>query len=300
MKYHVWFLFSGGPTRDKTIREYLSEQLHDPFVQQSLPSFLRFLWVWLLLKNRTQVPLLKGPCLSFDAAQSYTNELYRLIGPDFVCTPIHHFGQSDLERHIKSLPPKAKVILLPMIPHRCRTLFSALERCRQALRQKGNSFIEWGLYNTHPAFIEGLACLIRQEIIARKQRDYALLYMAQRQPEQWNSSPQEYNEDLKKTISALQQYLSCAQPKSLMHPHGKKVKKLLEQWYSQGIRSLITVPVSFMIDSELLQSERAHITQTAQDMGYEAVLHSKPVSYAPPFNQHIMHKLYDIQSQPHP
>ena len=132
MAIQIWFLYPGGPDKKSSLRTFFTDQLHDPVIAQTLPSFLRFFWVWWLVYLRNKTPLLTGPCLSFEAANEHAQEFIRLIGPDFRCTPIHHFGSTDLEYSLKELPKKSKVVLLPMIPHRCRTLYSALERCRTA------------------------------------------------------------------------------------------------------------------------------------------------------------------------
>ena len=84
MKLHVCLLYPGGPTEEKTIDSFLTEQLRDPLVQDTLPSFLRTLWIWVLLYFRKRTPLLEGPCYSFRHAQEHIQELNRLLGPDFV------------------------------------------------------------------------------------------------------------------------------------------------------------------------------------------------------------------------
>ena len=136
MTLHVCLLYPGGPTPEKSIRTFLEEQLHDPLVKDSFPGFFRSFWIWLLLYFRNRTPLLEGPCSSYQQADEHVQELNRLLGPDFRCHALHHFGKANIDSILKSIPNRSSVVLLPLIPHRCRTLFSTLAQARRELRSK--------------------------------------------------------------------------------------------------------------------------------------------------------------------
>ena len=271
MALHVCLLYEGGPTKDKSIRSYMEEQLHDPVVQSSLPSFLRSLWIWLLLFLRNKTPLLEGPCRSYAAADRHVQEFQRLLGPDFRCYAIHHYGAGNIEAISKTIPNKTKVVLLPLVPHRCATLYSMLSQARRVLQAKSCTLIEWKPYSTAPTFIESICTQIRKQIILLKDIHYGLLFMEQRQPEKWNQSPEEYREDINKTIQAVMKALGSQQPHLIAHTQSKTVHKQLQPWKKQNIRTVITIPTSWLLPSELLRVEQNKISQILHKEGFSCV-----------------------------
>lgn len=276
MALHVCLLYEGGPTKNKSIRSFLEEQLRDPVVQSSLPFFFRSVWIWMLLFFRNKKPLLEGPCSSYAAAEAHVQEYQRLLGPDFRCYAIHHYGASNIEAVSKTIPNKAKIVLVPLLPHRCATLYSMLSNARSILRAKNCTLIEWRTYETEPAFIESICTQIRKQIISNKKQNYGLLFIEQRQPEQWNTSPEEYRNDLRKTVLAVMDALGSQQPFLIVHTQSTKMISMLKQWHAQNIHTVITVPTSWLFPSELLRVEQHKLANTLQKEGF-SYLHTEAV-----------------------
>ena len=276
MKLHVCLLYPGGPTEEKTIDSFLDEQLQDPFVQDTLPSFLRSLWIWIILYFRKKTPLLKGPCHSFQYAQEHIQELQRLLGPDFVCYGIHHFGKVNMDSVIKSIPNKSHVALIPLIPHRCQTLYSAQGALRYQLQKKQCNITEIGHYGTKESFVQALCTQIRKAIIASKNQQYGLVFLEQRQPEQWNKSSDEYKVDIQKTVSAVMSAIHTKQPHMLVHTHAKNWNKQILSWKSQSVSTIITVPTSWIIPGELLRAEQEQVEQYVTEQKL-ACIHALPI-----------------------
>lgn len=292
MKLHLCLLYSGGPTEDSSIKEFLQEQLRDPFVQDTFPSFLRSLWTWFILFFRARQPRLEGPCHSYDYAQEHSLELGRLLGPDFICHPIHHFGRSNMESVLKSIPQKSQVVLIPLIPHRCQTLFSVAQTLRRSLKKKHCTITEIGHYATKEPFIHAMCTQIRRTMIAADTINYGFLFVEQRQPERWNKSSSTYKEDVQKTVRAVMTNMQTQQPHIVLHTHATSWKKTLQDWKRQSIDTIITIPTSWIVSSELLRSEQEHILEYATEQGMRC-LHSDPIQ-SPVFDNFIVEMMRDI------
>ena len=276
MKLHVCLLYPGGPTEENTIDSFLTEQLRDPLVQDTLPSFFRTIWTWFLLYFRKKTPLLEGQCYSFQHAQEHVQELNRLLGPDFVCYAIHHFGKANVDSIIKSIPNKSRVALVPLIPHRCQTLYSVQGSLRSLLQKKHCHITEIGHYATKEPFVQALCTQIRKEIIFGKAERYALVFIEQRQPEKWNKSSVEYKKDIQKTVTAVIQSIHTTQPHILVHTHSADWKKQVLHWRSQSISTIITVPTSWVVPAELLRVEQQQVEEYATMQGM-ACRHAAPI-----------------------
>ena len=292
MKLHLCVLYPGGPKDKDSISLFLQEQLHDPMVQETLPSFLRSLWTWFLLYFRSKYPVLEGPCSSFQHAQKHTQELSRLLGSDFVCYPIHHFGQANLEAVIKSIPNKSRVVLIPLIPHRCQTLYSAVGQLRTKLQKKQCLLHEFGHYASKRPFIQALSTQIRKKIISSATSSYGLIFIEQRQPERWNKSSVEYKEDVERTMKAVIKDINTEQPYTLLHTHAKHWHQTLQDWKTRSVTTMITIPTSWIVSSELLRAEQHRIQQFAEELGMTC-LHSDPVQ-SPLFDNFLVEKIRDI------
>jgi protoheme ferro-lyase len=277
MTLHVCLLYPGGPTPEKSIRTFLEEQLHDPLVQDSLPGFFRSFWIWMLLFLRNRTPLLEGPCSSYLQADEHVQELNRLLGPDFRCYALHHFGKANIESVFKSIPNRSKVVLLPLIPHRCRTLFSTLAQARTELHSKKCTIIEWGNYGTDESFVQSVCIQIRKQIITYAKLDYGIVFLEQRQPEKWNQSTSEYRDDAQSTVSAVMNVLGTTQPHTLIHTSAKSLSDTLQDWKSQSISTIITIPTSWVLTSELLRAEEKKIKERSIEIGFEQCLHAGPL-----------------------
>ena len=292
MKLHVCLLYPGGPTEEKTINSFLSEQLQDPLVQDSLPSFLRAVWIWVLLFFRKRTPLLEGPCYSFQHAQEHVQELNRLLGPDFSCYAIHHFGKANVDSIIKTIPNKSNVALVPLIPHRCQTLYSAQGSLRSQLQKKQCSITEFGHYATKKPFVQALCTQIRKEIISSKTEQYGLVFIEQRQPERWNKSSTEYKKDIQKTVSAVMKSIHTKQPHIVLHTNAASWKKEILAWKHQSISTIITVPTSWVVPAELLRVEQQEIEKIVTEQGLTC-RHAAPIQ-SQPFDQFLVETIRNI------
>ena len=276
MKLHVCLLYPGGPTEEKTIDLFLNEQIHDPFVQDTLPSFFRSIWIWILLYFRKKTPLLEGPCPSFVHAQKHVQELNRLLGPDFVCYAIHHFGKANMDSVIKSIPNKNHVALVPLIPHRCQTLYSAQGSLRSQLQKKQCQVIEIGHYATKKPFVQALCTQIRKAIISSGSPKYGLVFLEQRQPEKWNKSSDEYKTDIEKTVETVMVALQTKQPHLIVHTHSVNWNQLILAWKKQDISTVITIPTSWVVHSELLRVEQQKVEKSIVELGLTCK-HASPI-----------------------
>ena len=292
MKLHVCLLYPGGPTEEKTIDSFLTEQLHDPLIQDSLPYFFRSIWIWIVLYFRKKTPLLEGPCHSFQHSQEHVQELNRLLGPDFVCYAIHHFGKANMDSVIKSIPNKSHVALIPLIPHRCQTLYSAQGSLRNQLQKKQCSLTEIGHYATKEPFIQALCTQIRKAIISSKTPKYGLVFLEQRQPEQWNKSSIEYKTDVEKTVSSVIKAIQTKQPHVLLHTHAADWKQLIIDWKKQSISTIITIPTSWVINSELLRVEQQNMEENILEHGM-ICRHASPIQ-SQPFDQFLVETTRNI------
>ena len=292
MKLHVCLLYPGGPTEEKTIDSFLDEQIHDPFVQETLPSFFRSLWIWILLYFRKKTPLLEGPCHSFLHAQEHVQELNRLLGPDFVCHAIHHFGKANMDSVIKSIPNKSHVVLVPLMPHRCQTLYSAQGSLRSQLQKKHCQVTEIGHYATKEPFVQALCTQIRKAIISSNSPKYGLLFLEQRQPEKWNKSSEEYKTDIQKTVSTVMSALQTNQPHLIVHTHSVDWNQAMEQWKKQAVSTVITIPTSWVVHSELLRVEQQRIEKNITELGLTCS-HASPIQ-SQPFDQFLVETIRSI------
>ncbi|MEC7984801.1 MAG: ferrochelatase [Myxococcota bacterium] len=299
MPTHVWLLHPGGPSPEQPKKEHLKEQLLDPLVLTSIPGFLKPIWIWFLLYFRMKTPLISGPCSSFAEAEKHAQELVRLLGPDFVCHTIHRYGSDSMNVALHRTPSKSPVILFPLIPHRCSTLYSILEQSRTALRAKKNHIVEVGSYATDPQFTESVASLIRRAIIRLDgAREYAILFVLQRQPENWKSPPKEYYNDAHKSYQKIMHILGRHQPHALHYPNTKELNQELRGWHQTGCRALITVPLSWICHAQSLEEQvQSQLHQYASEIGFTTIESSSPTMYSPVFYQFLVDKILSLQEE---
>lgn len=299
MPTHIWLLHPGGPSKEKNKRAFFEEQLLDPLVLNSIPAFLKPIWIWFLLYFRMKTPLLTGSCSSFSQADEQAAELSRLLGSDFSCHTIHRYSSDSLNVALHKTPSKSFVILLPLIPHRCSTLASVLEKSRSALRAKKNKILEVGSYSTNPLFIESITSLIRSAIIDLDGRkDYAILFIIEKQPENWNKAPKDYYNDAHKSYVQITASLNSTQPHSLHYPHSKTLRKTLQNWHKTGIRALITVPLSWVCPSQSLTEQvEEEPKQLAREIGFDLVRSSSPAMKSPVFYHFLVETILDLQEK---
>ena len=283
-RHYVWLLYQGGSEELSEPVHLIRSQLEDSLIYASSPGWLRPLLIWfhcwLRQRSLQQQKLLTGPCSSFDAAEQQSKELNRLLGEDYHCRPVHLFGQQNLESALKDTPRHAPVVLLPLIPYSCASLFSLLRQSRTALQAQNRPVIEIPSWHRHHGYIEAVAETIRTEIIDLKGRkDYCLLFVLGRQPESWTHPPEELFSEAQSSALQIVKTLEKNIPWSVAQLSGKtKIQTILSQWITESRKVLIVIPLTWSCASSDMEQQLSAVHPLLEQEGFEQIIQSQTLS----------------------
>jgi protoheme ferro-lyase len=297
---HVWLLHRSGPNASDSLEDYLRLQLSDPMMLQGWPRWLLPLLSWLLVRLRltSLAPMraqLEGPCPSQSAALAQAAELNRHLGPDFSCRPIEPHGDRSPATALKSTPSGSSVLLLPLIPQRCVTLYSLQEEARRHLRRHGAEILEVGSYAREADYAEAIAETVRSAIIDLEGRKgYGLLFICGRQPERWMRPPEDYWAEVGESMQLVMDQLSQPLPHHSIVIGDARLPAKLQDWAASGMDTLICIPLGWTCDHREFEAQFHRIKRIdAPDAGFSSIFRTEAISLQSRFLRMLADKVLD-------
>ncbi len=297
-KTHIWFIQRDGPDEKTGFRAYLKRQLLDPFVLKPGPFGPLVRWFLIKIRSRNRSPQLQGPCPSSASAKQQTEELKRQLGSDYVCHIVTPHGDKGIEQAMCSTPAVANVILAPLIPHRCASLFSVLNRARNQLEDLPGEVGEIGLYINDEDYLEGIAEQVREGIIQLQgELSYGIVFMAGRQPESWNSPPEEFMLDVEACVSGVMKRISRNIPSIVAHSGNKYAKTQLEKWKAEGIKAILCVPLTWTCDASDLKETEHTLERNMAEADMKKFIFIEPLCKKNKFIKMLIRRIHKVEAE---
>lgn len=262
----VILLNMGGPEKLADVRPFLYNLFSDRGIIRLGPSWLQRPLARLIAhrrapKSEALYARIGGGSPLRQISQQQAEALAQVLtkeGPYHVRVAMRYWQPSADEavRELLRLGV-SRIIAVPLYPHYSRaTSGSSLVDLRRAMAELAPSLplVEVSSWPDHPLYIQALAAGIDSTIGAFSGQAFELVYSAHSLPKSFVDAGDPYVDELKKTISALEQTLGfsgrlCYQSRSgpvewLAPSTSETIKELT----SSGCRNLLVVPISFVSD----------------------------------------------------
>ena len=286
MTTHIWLLSDGEPDGADGLEGYLQVRLADPHLLRA-PGWLRWLVVWWAMwtQQRRLAPLwrqLPGPSPVLEGLSAQAALLRRHLGPRYTCTPVFRYRSPDVAQAAAGIGRGDRVVLLPMLPHRCGVVYSAVALASRELRRREAQAATIPSYPTHARYIEALAETVRAalaDLPSEHQTTYEVLFAARLPPECGKGPPPpEHVAELDETVAAVVAAVGLVRPHRLgflpgssggtVRPRGAGTATQLQDAIRRRVPAVVVVPLSFTSEQlgTLVELDQT-LGQQARDAG---------------------------------
>lgn len=260
MSVHVWMLSDGGPTETDDIPEYLRTQLHDPCTSH-VSGWFRFLWIWWLMwrwrpRLTVRYQALPGPSPTEQALAAQARMLTRHLGKGYVCQPVFRYQRPDVAQAAAAVGRGERVVLLPMMPHRCGAMNATVIAANTHLGERSANVTTVPSYPAYPKYIEALAETLRAGIAdlpSAQHTTYEVLFTAVLPAESRRGSPDpEHHDEIAQTVSAViattglvrPHHIGYTSPVHTIRHANLNTHQQLQDMAKRGVPAVVVVPVS--------------------------------------------------------
>lgn len=264
MSTHVWMLSSGEPAQAEEVNGYLRAQLQDPFILQA-PALFRALivcwlsWLWQrrLVSSYNQLP---GPSPVEDSRNAQATLLSRHLGKGYTCQPVFRYRPPDAAQVAAGVGSRDRVILLPMLPHRCGTVNSAVVDANTRLSSRKIQVTSVPSYPDFSGYIDAVAETVRAalaDLPPAHQTHYEVLFSARLPTESRRGNPEEdHHAEVLQTVEAVVDAVGLVRPhhvgytSSLVRLRDKQLatRAQLKDLTARQVPAAVLVPVDLTCD----------------------------------------------------
>lgn len=264
MSTYVWMLSAGEPDQADEVASFLRAQLQDPYILQA-PGLLRAVLVWWLAwiwqrRMLTAYKQLPGPSPIEDHLNAQATLLARHLGKGYVCQPVFRYRNPDTEKAAAVIGRGDRVVLLPMVPHRCGAVNSAVVAANTHLSGRRAEVTSVASYPDFDGYVEAVAETVRAAIAdlpAEHHTAYEVLFCAHLPTEDRRGTPaEEHLAEIQRTVAAVVErvglvrphHVGYASPLTRIRDKGLSAQSQLSDLAKRSVPAAVVVPVAMTHD----------------------------------------------------
>ena len=277
MSTHVWMLSSGEPAQAEDVNGYLRAQLQDPFILHA-PGIFRALVVWWIswLWQRRMVSSYKqlpGPSPVEDNLNAQATLLSRHLGKGYSCHPVFRYRAPDAAQVAAGIGARDRVILLPMLPHRCGTVSSAVVDANTRLNARQIKVTSVPSYPDFIGYVDAVAETVRAAIAdlpLELQTDYEVLFCAHLPPESRRGIPDDdHHAEVTRTVAAVTAAVGLVRPHHVGYTSSLVRVRDKDHATRDQLRDLAArqVPAAVLVPVDLTCDQVGTVVALDQDLG---------------------------------
>ncbi|MFT4977961.1 MAG: ferrochelatase, partial [Myxococcota bacterium] len=189
-----------------------------------------------------------------------TTLITRHLGKGYICQPVFRYRSPDTTKAAAVVGRGDRVVLLPMLPHRCGTVSSAVVAANTALSDRRANVTSVASYPDFTGYVEAFAETVRAALADLPQAHhttYEVLFCAQLPTESRSGTPDpDHHDEVERTVAAAVAAVGLVRPHHIgyisaltrIRQREQSTSWQLKDLVGRGVSAAVVVPVGLSSD----------------------------------------------------